>query len=82
MKQTLHAAVLSVAVCLFAGVARAQQQAPAQNVVIFLMDGYRWQELYRGADSSLIFDGKYNHTDSAWTMKKYWAARRRAGLPS
>src|SRR6201996_4073810 len=78
MKQTLHVAALFTAACLFIGgffgVARAQQPASAQNVVIFLMDGYRWQELYRGADSSLIFDNKYSHTDSAYTLKRYWAA--------
>ena len=52
--------------------AHAQQPAPAQNMVIFLMDGYRWRELYHGADSSIIFDHTYNHTDSAWTVTKYW----------
>ncbi len=36
------------------------------------MDGYRWKELYQGADSSLVFDSKYNNTDSAWTVTKYW----------
>lgn len=62
---------------------RAQEPARVQNVVIFLMDGYRWQELYRGADSALLANTKYNRTDSAWTMKKYWApdvAARRALL--
>jgi hypothetical protein len=50
----------------------AQQQAPGKNLVIFLMDGYRWQELYHGADSTILFDNRYNHTDSAWTVAKYW----------
>src|SRR5450432_2132948 len=50
----------------------AQQPAPAKNLVIFLMDGYRWKELYHGADSSIIFNHTYNHTDSAWTVTKYW----------
>src|SRR5664279_2187687 len=52
--------------------ANAQHQAAAKNLVIVLMDGYRWQELYHGADSAIIFNKKYNHTDSAWTITKYW----------
>jgi hypothetical protein len=72
---------------LFSGnnIANAQQQAPAKNLIIFLMDGYRWRELYRGADSSIIFDNTFNHTDSAWTVEKYWdpnmAERRRKLMP-
>lgn len=52
--------------------ANAQQQATGKNLVIFLMDGYRWQELYQGADSSILFNNQYNHTDSAWVVTKYW----------
>jgi hypothetical protein len=85
MKKALHSLVM---LGLLAGLnsdVRAQQPAPAHNLVIFLMDGYRWQELYRGADSAIIFNNKYNHTDSAWTVKKYWAAdaaaRRRQLMP-
>jgi hypothetical protein len=52
--------------------AKAQHPAPARNLVIFLMDGYRWRELYEGADSGILFNPKYNHHDSAWTVTKYW----------
>jgi hypothetical protein len=49
------------------------------------MDGYRWRELFGGADSTIIFNGHFNRTDSAYTMKKYWAAsayqRRRLLMP-
>lgn len=58
-------------------------QDKAKNVIIFLMDGYRWKELYQGADSGIIFDHKYNRVDSAYTVKKYWAgdaAQRRKKL--
>lgn len=54
-------------------------------MVIFLMDGYRWRELFQGADSAILFNGKFNHTDSAWTVGKYWdrdpAVRRRKLMP-
>jgi hypothetical protein len=36
------------------------------------MDGYRWQELFQGADSGVLFNKQYNHNDSAWTVTKYW----------
>ena len=49
-------------------------QDKAKNVIIFLMDGYRWKELYQGADSGILFDRRFNHVDSAYTVKKYWAA--------
>ena len=65
------------------GAGVAQQPARVQNLVIFLMDGYRWRELFKGADSGVLFDHRYNHIDSAWTVKKYWdvdAARRRSRL--
>src|ERR1700722_12866805 len=61
------------------------QQTSARNMVIFLMDGYRWHELYEGADSSLIFTKRYNKKDSAWTVSKYWdgnpETRRRKLMP-
>jgi hypothetical protein len=70
MKQPLH--VLIVFALLLSVSTHAQQPAHARNLVIFLMDGYRWHELYEGADSSLIFSRKYNHKDSTWTVTKYW----------
>ncbi|MES1160158.1 MAG: phosphoglyceromutase [Bacteroidota bacterium] len=69
MKQPIHI-LLALALLLSIGV--HAQQVPSRNLVIFLMDGYRWQELYQGADSSILFDKQYNHNDSAWTVAKYW----------
>lgn len=37
------------------------------------IDGYRWQEIFHGADSILIFNKKYIKQDSAALSKKYWA---------
>lgn len=69
----------------FCGAGVAQQPAQAKNLVIFLMDGYRWRELFRGADSAVIFDGHFNRVDSAYTVKKYWAGdveqRRKKLMP-
>ncbi len=64
---------------------RGQSQAQAKNMVIFLMDGYRWRELFQGADSLLIFNKRYTRGDSAWTVTKYWdqdpTVRRRKLMP-
>lgn len=49
------------------------QKLKTKNVVLVSLDGYRWRELFQGADSSLLFNKKYTK-DSAWTVQKYWAA--------
>lgn len=41
----------------------AQQPAPAHNVLLVMTDGFRWQEMFRGAEASLI------------TPKSYWDGR-------
>jgi hypothetical protein len=74
MKQPLL--LLLTVILLFAAPVRttAQSGQPAKNLVIFLMDGYRWRELFQGAASAILFNRKYNHIDSVWNVKKYWAA--------
>ncbi|MDQ6479348.1 alkaline phosphatase family protein [Dyadobacter sp. LHD-138] len=48
-------------------------QKKAKNVVLISLDGYRWQEVFNGADSVLLFNKKYRSQDSAALFKKYWA---------
>lgn len=45
------AALIVSSACAFAVHA---QQAPAQNVVLVMTDGFRWQEMFRGADAALL----------------------------
>jgi hypothetical protein len=47
------------------------QPRKTQNVIIVTLDGFRWQELYRGADSALV-NSKYTDT-KAEVKKKFWA---------
>ncbi|MGZ3752108.1 MAG: alkaline phosphatase family protein [Mucilaginibacter sp.] len=47
------------------------QNHKTQNVVVVTLDGFRWQELFRGADSALI-NSKYTET-KADMRKKFWA---------
>ena len=57
-------------------------QNKTENVFIIMTDGFRWQELYGGADSTLIFSKEFT-PDSAQTVKEFWAktpAERREKL--
>lgn len=44
-----------------------------KNVVLILIDGYRWQELYRGAEKDLLLNPKFNTMDSLQRMKEFWS---------
>ena len=61
--------ILSMLVLTLTGY--AQQ---TKNIVLISIDGYRWQEIFHGADSSLIYNKKYRKQDSTMLFKKYWAA--------
>lgn len=43
----------------------------SQRVILVTIDGYRWQELFGGADSSLIFNQKYVN-DLTQFRKLFW----------
>lgn len=51
-----------------AGAARCQN---TQNIIIVTLDGYRWQELFHGADPSIIFNEKYTRDTAAASF--FWA---------
>lgn len=48
------------------------QPLKTQNVVIVTIDGLRWQEVFRGADSALV-DSKYT-SDKDAVQKQFWSA--------
>ena len=54
-------------------IAIAQKKQKTENVVVILIDGYRWQELFKGADNDLLNNKNYNTGDSLQRIKKYWA---------
>ena len=63
----------------------AQSAHKTKNVVVILIDGYRWQELFHGADFDLLNNKKYNPDDSLQRFKKFWSEnldeRRRKLMP-
>ncbi len=60
------------------------QNRKTENLIIITLDGFRWQELFAGADSILINDSAYVRDREAFN-KKYWATtadeRRKKLLP-
>ena len=76
--------VLFIALISFTTTTNAQNNK-TKNVVVILIDGYRWQELFKGADFDLLNTGKYNSGDSLARIKKYWSSnleeRRKKLMP-
>jgi hypothetical protein len=48
------------------------QQHKTKNIIIISLDGYRWKELFQGADPVVLFNKKYMPQDSD-LLKQYWA---------
>lgn len=49
----------------------AQQQT--ENIIIITTDGFRWQEVFKGMDSAIANNAKYNQGDSEYIYKTYWS---------
>src|ERR1700741_2889107 len=58
--------------------------AATENLFIIITDGFRWQEIFSGADSGLINDEKFT-PDTATLKAMYWASdpldRRKKLMP-
>jgi len=56
-----------------------------ENVIVITTDGFRWQEVFSGMDSSIANKSNFNQGDSASIFEKYWAkdfdVRRKKLLP-
>lgn len=68
-----------------AGQSLAAQAKTDQTVVLIITDGFRWQELFTGADSSLLTKENGGVEDTLGLRKEFWRstpeARREALLP-
>lgn len=75
--------VVMLCVFSFFGTAAQQKKTPKNpKIVLITLDGFRWQELFSGADSQLISDKKYVE-DTTGLKEKFWrntAAERRIAL--
>lgn len=43
----------------------AAQSLETENIIIVALDGYRWQEVFRGADSKIVANEKFTEDESA-----------------
>ena len=48
------------------------QENKTKNVVLISIDGYRWQEIFKGADSALLFNKKFCSQNPVSLTRKYW----------
>jgi hypothetical protein len=78
---------LSFAICaalLWVVPAQAQSDRRTENVILVTLDGFRWQEVFSGADSLLITDRRYVR-DTTAARARFWSAsaqtRRTTLLP-
>lgn len=64
------------ATIILSGILLSQAQSAGHNrkLVIVTFDGYRWKDVFRGADSSLFFDKLKGAKDSAEKVRTWWGA--------
>ena len=59
------------------------QEQKTKNVIIITLDGFRWQEVFQGADSAILFNKEY--AKDAHTVDSFWSTsslkRRETLLP-
>ena len=53
------------------GFVKAQGQT--ENIIIITTDGFRWQEVFKGMDSAIANNSKFNQGDSEYIYKTYWS---------
>jgi hypothetical protein len=56
----------------FAIAINGNAQPPARNIIIITTDGFRWQEIFKGMDSVIANNSKFNQSDSEYIFKTYW----------
>jgi hypothetical protein len=70
IKQITMKYVFFLFIVLSSSTAFSQQ---AENIIIITTDGFRWQEVFKGMDSAIANNKKYNQGDSENIFKKYWS---------
>ena len=56
--------------------ARLTAQESDHKFIIITTDGLRWHEVFKGMDSLIAIDPRFNQDDSAGLFKKYWASEQ------
>lgn len=66
---------------LLVTVVASAQDLKTRNIIVITLDGYRWHEVFDGADKSILFRDKYVNDETV--VEKFWAespAERREKL--
>lgn len=45
----------------------------AENLIVITIDGLRWNDVFGGADSTLLFDDQFQKTEGKRLTRKFWA---------
>ena len=69
MKKTRN---IFIAICCFFYPVITIAQQKADHLIVITLDGFRWQELFTGMDSTIANKKEFNQGDSATLFKKYW----------
>ena len=78
-RRALAAAVLALAVCHAPAGAQAARTLKTRNVVLVVSDGLRWQEVFTGADPTLLNEKNGGIWDKEQDLKReFWRADARA----
>lgn len=86
MRKSLFTFILVLFLGIFFGINNRlyAQDNGNEKIILITMDGYRWQELFTGADPKLIANEQYV-SDSTSLKEKFWRntpeARRKALMP-
>jgi Type I phosphodiesterase / nucleotide pyrophosphatase len=76
--------LIAFVLCIFTIQSNAQSNQPSPNIFIITTDGFRWQEIFNGADSIVINNPAYVN-DTALLNQMYWDndvnERRRMLMP-
>ena len=51
----------------------SQSDDKADNLIVITIDGLRWNEIFGGADSILLFDDQFKKTEARRLTGKFWA---------
>src|SRR5688572_19615982 len=66
MRLIVILSALLASVCVF-----AQENAKTQNIILVTWDGFRWQEMFKGADKRMI--GRKKYVENTEDLKKaFW----------
>src|SRR6186713_571740 len=66
----MRKSVIAIILCLSLHLALKGQEMKTKNLLIVTLDGMRWQEVFQGADSVILFN---NHSKDKNSLDHFWS---------